>query len=77
MLVEPAIAAFAATYQSGQPQIVYSKLIADLEVSISIRTNDALGNVLLTISSIFCVPVPSMSIFELLQTLQLGDTISK
>ena len=35
MLVEPAIEAFAATYQSGQPQIVYSKLIADLETPVS------------------------------------------
>ena len=35
MLVEPAVEAFAATYQNGQPQIVYSKLIAVLESPVS------------------------------------------
>ena len=35
MLVEPAIEAFATTYESGQSQIVYSKLIADLETPVS------------------------------------------
>ncbi|MFP6714321.1 MAG: anthranilate synthase component I [Alphaproteobacteria bacterium] len=35
MLVEPAIEAFATTYQSGQSQIVYTKLVADLETPVS------------------------------------------
>ena len=35
MNVEPAFEAFAATYESGKPQVVWTRLIADLETQVS------------------------------------------
>ncbi|MDE2488870.1 MAG: anthranilate synthase component I, partial [Alphaproteobacteria bacterium] len=35
MTVEPAFDAFAATYESGAPQLVWSRLIDDLETPVS------------------------------------------
>jgi anthranilate synthase component 1 len=35
MNVEPAFDAFAATYESGKPQVVWTRLIADLETPVS------------------------------------------
>jgi anthranilate synthase component 1 len=36
MSIEPDFAAFARTYESGQPQAVYAKLVADLETPVSV-----------------------------------------
>ena len=35
MLVEPAIADFARTYDAGEPQVVWTRLVADLETPVS------------------------------------------
>jgi anthranilate synthase component 1 len=35
MLVEPALADFARTYEKGEPQVVWTRLVADLETPVS------------------------------------------
>src|SRR5579871_4971293 len=35
MLVEPALDGFARVYQHGQPQVVWTRLVADLETPVS------------------------------------------
>lgn len=35
MLIEPSAAAFAARYAAGEPQVVWTTLVADLETPVS------------------------------------------
>jgi len=35
MLIEPALADFARTYEAGEPQVVWTRLVADLETPVS------------------------------------------
>jgi len=35
MLIEPAVSEFARAYDAGEPQVVWTRLVADLETPVS------------------------------------------
>src|SRR5688500_15454061 len=43
MLVEPAVDAFARTYDAGEPQVLWTRLVADLETPVSAMLKLARG----------------------------------
>lgn len=43
MLIQPDLDAFAATYDAGQPQVVYTRLVGDLETPVSAMMKFAAG----------------------------------
>ncbi len=45
IVIEPAKAAFATTYDQGQPQVVWTRLIADLETPVSVYLKLTTGGV--------------------------------
>jgi anthranilate synthase component 1 len=45
MIVEPSLAAFAGTYEAGEPQVVWTRLVADLETPVSAMLKLSAGRV--------------------------------